>query len=250
MDNKRMEDILADMQNNSLALDDTFDFKCKGCGKCCKNREDILLTARDLYNIARELSRTIEEIVERYCEVYIGHGSRTPIIRLNPVGPERVCPLQYKKKCIVHKAKPGVCALFPLGRAVSFESTDNDERTAENIRPTYFMQSATCGGTGKTQTVRDWLTQFGLPVEDEFYGLWNEMVSYLSKFFRELEEKKVTPKTLDMLWNAAIQMVYINYDPKKDLIPQFRENTAQLKEIFSMVKEQAEFFFGGVPDGE
>lgn len=247
--NKRMEEILKNMEENALGLDDTFDFKCRCCGKCCKNREDILLTTRDLYNIAQTLGRSIEYVVRRYCEVYIGSDSRVPIIRLNPVGPEMVCPLLHGRKCIVHKAKPTVCALFPLGRAVSFDMTDGKERVAENIRPQYFWQPA-CGGKGQTQTVREWLTLFGMPVEDEFYGHWNEMVSFLSGFFRDLEAKEVTPATLEMIWNATIQMLYIDYDPAQELISQFRENAAKLKEILSVIKEQAAIFFGGVPNGK
>ena len=32
------------MMSHKMGLDDTFRFHCKACGKCCKNREDVLLT--------------------------------------------------------------------------------------------------------------------------------------------------------------------------------------------------------------
>lgn len=246
---KRMEDILDNMQNNSLELDDAFAFKCRGCGKCCKNREDILLTTRDLYNIAVSLGRTIEYVVERYCEVYIGRDSRMPIIRLMPTGPERVCPLMRGKKCIVHAAKPSVCALFPLGRAVSFDRADKKEIKAEDIRPVYFSQPAVCGTQDKSQTVREWLTQFGIPIEDEFYGLWNENLAFLSDFFRELEKNNVTEKSMEIIRNAAVRHLYISYDPKMALIPQFRENTTHMKKYFRTIKEQLDIFLGGAADG-
>ena len=45
---KRMQEILENYEKNALGMDDTFQFKCRECGKCCKNREDILLTIMGL----------------------------------------------------------------------------------------------------------------------------------------------------------------------------------------------------------
>lgn len=36
-----------------LGPDDTFTFHCTQCGKCCIHREDILLSPKDLFNIAK-----------------------------------------------------------------------------------------------------------------------------------------------------------------------------------------------------
>lgn len=38
-----------------IGLDDTFTFHCTQCGKCCIHREDILLSPKDLFNIAKNL---------------------------------------------------------------------------------------------------------------------------------------------------------------------------------------------------
>ena len=47
MDN-RLKEIADNLDKMKIGLDDTFKFNCTMCGKCCKNREDILLTPRDL----------------------------------------------------------------------------------------------------------------------------------------------------------------------------------------------------------
>ena len=39
-----------------IGLDDTFTFHCTQCGKCCIHREDILLSPKDLFNIAKKIS--------------------------------------------------------------------------------------------------------------------------------------------------------------------------------------------------
>jgi len=250
MMDKRTAEIFEMYKKNALGLDDTFQFKCRECGKCCKNREDILLTTRDLYNIARELGRMPGEIIERYCEGYIGGTSRMPIIRLLPGGPDKVCPLLRNRKCIVHKAKPAVCALFPLGRAVEYDNDKGNQKILENIKPHYFVQPATCGTKDRTQTVREWLEKFGFPVEDEFYAPWNTTISLVSEGIRKIEEKASMPEVKKILWEATFHLLYINYDIKEELMPQFHENTAELKDIFNEVMNYADAFVGGISDGE
>ena len=246
---KRMQGILEDYEKNSLELDDTFKFNCRGCGKCCKNREDILLTARDLYNIASHLGRTPEYIVERYCEIYIGDSSRLPIVRLKPSGPEKACPLLRDRRCIVHQAKPVVCALFPLGRATIMSQTDNGIEKPGSLQPRYFIQQVSCGTTDRANTVRGWLEQFDIPAEDEFYTLWTDGITSVGEFLRNMEAKRITERTMSVFREAAIFGMYINYDPKKELIPQFRENMEKLLSVLSDMSAVAEKVFGGVQVG-
>ena len=248
--NQRMESILECYENNALGLDDTFEFKCKGCGKCCYNREDILLTTRDLYNIAKYFGRSLNDILDRYCETYTGEHSRLPIVRLRPSGTEKVCPLLRDKKCIVHKSKPVVCALFPLGRAIDMRDSDGGVKPPDQIEPVYFLQPIDCGTKDRKHTVREWLNQFGLPVVDEFYVLWTETTTYISKFLREFEKRSVTPKTIEILrWGMAFSALYGNYDPEKDLISQFRENAEKLRAAVPILESEYKKYFGRMKSG-
>ena len=115
MDN-RLKEIVDNFDSLKIGLDEPFRFHCTMCGKCCINREDILLTPRDMYSMAKELQISPEELFKRYCETYIGHDSCIPIVRLKPRGSIKRCPLLKDRKCSVHKAKPGACAMFPIGR--------------------------------------------------------------------------------------------------------------------------------------
>ena len=85
-----------------IGLDDTFTFHCTQCGKCCIHREDILLSPKDLFNIAKKFQITPAEALEQYCETYIGCNSRFPIVRLRPQGSVKRCPLLKDQKCLVH----------------------------------------------------------------------------------------------------------------------------------------------------
>lgn len=110
-----------ELEKNLLDLDSEFRFKCRRCGKCCKNQDTILFNTRDIYNIAKKLGKTTRQVIEECAEVYIGNSSRLPMVHMVPIGPQRRCPLLLDDgRCSVHDCKPTVCALYPLGRVVSF----------------------------------------------------------------------------------------------------------------------------------
>jgi Fe-S-cluster containining protein len=246
----RMMKIAEDMEKNALGLDNSFQFKCSACGKCCKNRHDILLTPRDLYNIARSLGRTTEYVVERYCEVYIGDSSRFPIVRLKPSGPEAVCPMLRDKRCIVHKEKPVVCAMFPLGRGTMMDGDEYASGTLKKMMPIYFLPKVSCGRRDQTHTVREWLEQSGIPVEDEFYSLWTGITTELAVLFSELESRKATERTMELLWSAAYSELYHNYDVEAEFMPQYRDHAAKLRDLLTIIKNEAEKHLGGLRDGK
>ena len=125
-----------EMEEYMLDLDSEFRFKCRRCGKCCKNQDTILFNARDIYNIAKKLGKTTMQVIEECAEVYIGNSSRLPMVHMVPVGRQRRCPLLLDDgRCSVHDCKPTVCALYPLGRVAIFDGVkDADaEITKENI---------------------------------------------------------------------------------------------------------------------
>jgi Fe-S-cluster containining protein len=246
---KRLVKAVDDIESNALGLEDTFTFKCRACGKCCKNRDDIILTTRDLFNIARSLGRTIEYIIERYCETYIGETSRTPIVRLKPIGAEQICPLLVNRRCIVHTVKPTVCAMFPLGRGTKFDISEKGAKIPEKCQPIYFIQSNSCGTQNKTQTVRYWLNLYGIPVEDEFYSLWTKMVSILSDTFHKFEILKIPEKDKKFLWDYVFHTVYISYDIDKELMPQFQENVEKLLGLFRKLMAETKNVIGGMRRG-
>ena len=110
---------LEELEQSLLDLDSEFDFKCRHCGKCCKNQDTVLFTARDIYNIAKKLGKTTEHVIQECGEVSIGYSSRIPLVHMVPIGPQRRCPLlRDDGRCSVHDCKPTACALFPV--AVSY----------------------------------------------------------------------------------------------------------------------------------
>lgn len=207
---------LEHIRKNRVNLDDTFNFKCRQCGKCCHNRDDLILTAYDIFRIAGLLGITPIEVIEKNCEVYIGDNSHIPVVRVKPKPHNEVCPFLRNGKCSVHTAKPIVCAVFPLGRAYS---SDNEEL--------YFLQNVSCGDKGKPHTVREWLQKFGIAETDTIGRLWSDAIIYLARYMQKTKHFK--KDTLNMIWNAVFHFLYLDYDIQKPFEAQLRENFEHLK---------------------
>lgn len=82
--NERLKNIMDNLGSSQIGLDEEFKFHCTQCGKCCIQREDILLNPRDIFKMSKELKMTTEEFFKQYCEAYVGDDSRVPIVRIKP----------------------------------------------------------------------------------------------------------------------------------------------------------------------
>ena len=205
------------------------------CGKCCINREDILLNPKDIYNMAKELHMTTKDFFTTYCETYIGDDSRFPIVKILPRGAVRHCPLLKDRKCSVHKAKPTVCAMFPIGRCIRMDKKQMDDITTQDIR--YILDPPGCGDKSEIHTVREWLQSFNLPLEDEFFVTWNRCLMKLSALFKKLEKK---PVHMDLVWQGTLVLLYLLYDTEQDFMPQFVSRTNEVMEMMQSFMEEVE----------
>ncbi len=228
---ERLKDIVENLDSMKIGLDEPFKFHCIMCGKCCINREDILLSPRDIYNMSKELGIKPEELFERYCEVYVGPDSRVPIVRLKPRGSVKRCPLLKNRKCMVHKAKPTVCAMFPIGRCLMATNPKEGLNDITQSQMQYIFSNPGCGDGSETQTVREYLESFGIPVEDNFFLKWQQAILDMGNFSRKIE-KTVSQETMELVWTAAFTGIYLHYDIGQEFMPQFEDN---VKNFFDML---------------
>lgn len=230
----RLKEIVDNFEKMKIGVDEPFKFHCTMCGKCCIHREDILLTPKDIYCMAKELNTTPKELFEQYCETYVGSDSRIPIVRLKSRGSVKRCPLLKDRKCLVHKAKPIVCAMFPIGRCITMdqEAASAAHITAGDIQ--FIFMPPGCGDDTETQTVREWLSEFGIPVEDTFFMKWNQVITELSEILRDAE-KVYNDHTMELAWTAAFVGIYMHYDMKKEFFPQFEQNAEDILSLMRMI---------------
>ena len=228
----RIVNVVENMDKMKIGLDEEFEFGCRACGQCCMNRKDILLNPRDIYNIAKELGITPGEVYFKYCDKYIGDSSCLPVVRLKAVGANKQCLLLKDCKCSVHNSKPIVCALYPLGRGISKQK--DKPSSIEDIY--YIRQPLSCNCKAERHTVRDWLNNFGIPIEDQYYVDWVELISELAQQFNEI--KKITPEDkLATIYGMVGLAMYCSYSTEDKFEPQFKHNCQQIREIMRIVME-------------
>ena len=241
---KRLQEIIDNFDRLKIGVDDKFHFHCTMCGKCCINREDILLNPKDLYNISKELGLKPIDTIKQYCETYIGNDSRFPIVRLKPKGSIKRCPFLKNRKCSVHKAKPTVCAMFPIGRVVSYAEDKKNALNLPMAEVNYIFMNPGCGDDSETHTVREWLSDFDIPSEDEYFMKWQSHLAEFSEFIRGLEKKKKQAQnSLGTVWNIIFVCAYCNYEIEKEFMPQFDRNMEDLQKIlepFGFKRRQSE----------
>ena len=231
----RLKYIGEHLEEMLIGPDEKFRFHCTQCGKCCINREDILLNPKDLYNIAATLSISQEEAVKQYCETYMGGTSRLPIVRLRPQGSIKRCPLLKDRKCMVHKAKPTVCAMYPLGRCLAISQDTMSRIETAELKPQFILNEVDCGDNAEEHTVREWLESFGIPVEDQYYIRWQQIAMLASKVIKSMEGSW-TPHGLNMLLTLIFNVLYLGYDMDKEFEPQFEERAEELRTILAKIE--------------
>lgn len=206
-----------------LTKQDSFDFKCKKCGKCCKLDIVVLLSPADIFRIAKHLCKPTVYVIQTYTEWYIGKDSKFPIfIFKNNAG---VCPMLFNNKCRIDSVKPAVCRLYPLGRA---------EMESELI---YFLQDVECGQKGCSVVVEDWIKEYATAASERNYRRNNElMTDLITNYLRNLH-KKMGDVIYSQLCNQIVDALYVHYDTEKDFIVQLEENykmlTKYLDEVMS-----------------
>lgn len=216
-----------DLKNKKLNPQDKFRFKCRACGKCCRNRHDIILPPYDVYKISKYLNLSPEEMINQYCEWYIGPDSKLPIVRILPRGAGNVCPFMQNKLCTIHAVKPGVCALFPLGRAILHDESQSGNEIL------YFKQDVDCS-VKKEYSLEEWLMRVGLHESEEYFLAWSQF-TYLASPLMQSIENKVPRSFVTTLYRKLYSVLYLTYVHTEPYISQFQRNTKQCLNALTVI---------------
>lgn len=202
-----------------LGLDDTFPFACRSdngeaCGKCCKNRTDLLLTAYDVFRLARHFGCKTGDIIKKYCEIYPGQESKLPVVRVIPKPYNDTCPFLRKGKCSLHytEAKPVLCRSFPLAKL----NKGNGERGY------YLNELPSCGVSGSSSIVRDWVGDSGSAESDAASDAWTDFmfkaIPVMQKAYKKSQE------LYQMMFQTAFAFMYLMLDTKLNFAEQCSQN--------------------------
>ena len=227
-------DAILKLMEKPLGPEDTFRFRCKQCGSCCRDRIDILLSPFDLCRMAKELDEPLQNVFEKYGHAYIGSTSNVPLVSLKMREDNGKCHLlRDDNRCRIQKNKPAVCALFPLGRCAAKKDSGTEIF--------YILQPTDCGDRDEDHTPKEWMGEFNLEESEEWFRVWQDIVSTLSEKITE-----VLPKVSGELENALFTgiggLLYLKYDIEKPLLPQVKENGAKALGIVSGIDDMMKMF--------
>ncbi len=196
-----------------LARDAHFSFACRGCGDCCRGREDIVLSGFDLWRIAARLRLPPQIVAHGYCRASIGAVSHLPVLRLAPVKENRNnCPFLTGNHCAIHDAEPLVCALYPLAQEISREG-----------QVSYFLQPTGCGGQVIEARVEDYLARYAVPAREQTDVRWAQTCMELEDVV-EQAEAQLSPVLVRRMQAKLWQALYFGYDPAQPFLPQLERN--------------------------
>ena len=217
------------LMEHPLSADDTFSFRCKQCGKCCRNREDILLSPFDICRIAGQIGVKPEEVIDEYGFVYIGESSLIPLVGLKMNKETNACPFLKENRCSIQSGKPSVCALFPLGRVAARE-LDGDAKLR------YILQPTSCGARDETHTPREWMAGFNLEESEQQFMVWQNVVMSISERLKSIVHKMPTvPK--NVMYHQMHHFLYVCYQVEEPLIPQLERNKQLTDTLLDVVED-------------
>lgn len=207
----------------ALRMEDNFSFVCVGCGECCRNRRDLVLSGYDLYRLSRRFRLSPRIVANAFCKRYIAPLSCLPAYRLTPDPRTGNCRFLEGGACVIHEARPLACALYPLGQTI-------DPATAE-IQ--YRVQPPLCGASAFNRTLQDYLEDSAILERAGTDARWAVVCTQLS------EQLLAAGGPKNPRFQAAIhrmeRALYLDYDLGDEFYPQFQRNIAQLTPLLTKI---------------
>jgi len=252
-----LEDLVKRIENGTLRFleeDSEFVVDCEQCGKCCRDREDILLSPHDIYHMVKATKMPVLEMLQKYTEVYLGPNSNLPIVRIvyrQESNGSTTCPFLGRKDdkyyCRIHDNKPYVCRSYPLGRMTSFIANGN--KKSETDYPRYFEQpqyGPLCQGMANAvknntkHTVLDWVGgKEKKDAADKYWVLFNRFTSKLSETINLKELFNLKNEQLKKTcFSMMAQLLYMDYDFETDengFLEQYERNTNKIIEYMDIL---------------
>lgn len=192
---------------------------CAGCSACCHGMgNSIILDPFDVYRLCGELKISFEELLQGPLELNVVDGIILPNLKMQ--GETEACSfLDEQGRCQIHKARPGVCRLFPLGRY--YEGRD--------FR--YFLQIHECKKTNRSKVkVKKWLDTPELVRYEEFVRNWHYFLEDVEHILDSSENDNLR-KQVNMY---LLQEFFLKAWSAEGFYSQFEERLAAAKRFVGL----------------
>lgn len=174
---------------------------CNGCSSCCQDMgQSIWLDPYDIYQLTKNLEKTMEELLTREIELHVEDGLILPNLKMVGECAPHCGFLNEEGRCNIHGFRPGYCRLFPLGR------------NYEEDKLTYFVLKDACLAPNKSKVkISKWLGVPRLKEYERFLVEWHRLTKHLRAFYGEHVEEEAVIKAINIQF---LQIFYLTpYDP-------------------------------------
>ncbi len=187
---------------------------CVGCSKCCHDMVNtIILFPLDIYRLTQATGKSFRELLEREARLNVVDGVVLPNLRMTEEG--NCCPfLDAKGRCSIHKHRPDLCRLFPLGRY--YEKDD--------FR--YFLQVGQCSHPRSKVKVSRWIDTPDYGRNREYILRWHRLLMRAEEILYNCSDEGLC-KNMNL---AILNTFYMApYDTEADFYGQFAERADRME---------------------
>lgn len=143
--------------------------ECAGCGQCCENMGDtVKIDPYDFFVISSFLRKSFDELFDKKIQVHReDNGLILPHVMQSEK--DKCVFMDMNRRCSIHKYRPGICRLFPLGR--------NYERGTFS----YFIVDGACTKGYKSKVkISQWLGIENITQYEKFVSDWHYFIKEIA----------------------------------------------------------------------
>lgn len=192
---------------------------CAGCSACCRGMgTSIILDPYDMWRLQTEAGLSPEALLQEQAELNVVDGLILPNLKMQ--GPQEACVfLDPQGRCSIHKARPGVCRLFPLGRY--YEGRD--------FR--YFLQVQECTKEKRSKVkVKKWVDTPRLAEYEEYIRQWH----YFLEDAQHILDTDGSDELRRQVNLFLLKLFFLQSWKPEDFYPQFEERLVQGKKYLGI----------------
>lgn len=188
---------------------------CAGCSQCCRGMgASVILDPYDVYRLRTEAGYGLERLLgEGRAELNVVDGVILPNLRM--AGAEECCTfLDGQGRCGIHKSRPGICRIFPLGRYY------------ENGDFSYFLQAGQCREANCAKVkVSKWIDTPRQRENHAFLCSWHYFLNELEERLSEADDEERKQLNLQLLYT----FYFVEDIGEQDFYVWFEEGLQQLR---------------------
>lgn len=193
---------------------------CRGCSACCHGMgSSVILDPMDIWRMEGALGVSFEELLQDKLELNVVDGIILPNLKM--AGTAEACAfLDAEGRCSIHRARPGVCRLFPLGRYY-------EGRTFR-----YFLQVHECRQENRSKIkVKKWLDTPGLAAYEQYICQWHYFLEDVAQIL-DRDENDTLRKQVNLY---LLKLFFMQlWDVQTDFYPQFEARLSQAKQYIGL----------------